>query len=148
LMKNALKGLSISHISLPIKIFEPRSSIQRIVDLWTFAPKFLRMAAETNDHLERLKLTIAFAMSSIYMCVGQEKPFNPLLGETHQGSFPDGTTFYCEHTSHHPPITNFLLEDRDELYKMYGYYEITGKLGGNSFQSGMRGPNNLVFKDG
>lgn len=35
---NALKGLSISHISLPIKIFEPRSSIHRMVDLWTFAP--------------------------------------------------------------------------------------------------------------
>jgi len=33
-----LKGLTIAHISLPIKIFEPRSSIQRIVDLWSFAP--------------------------------------------------------------------------------------------------------------
>jgi len=41
LVKNAMKGLSISHISLPIKIFEPKSSIQRIVDLWTFAPKYL-----------------------------------------------------------------------------------------------------------
>lgn len=39
---NLLKGLSISHISLPIKIFEPRSSIQRICDLWTFAPVFLK----------------------------------------------------------------------------------------------------------
>ena len=145
---NALKGLTISHISMPIKIFEPRSSIQRIVDLWTFAPKLLRMAAETNDHLERLKLTVAFAMSGIYMCVGQEKPFNPLLGETHQGNFPDGTRFYCEHTSHHPPITNFLLEDKDDLYKMYGYYEIYGAMGTNNFKSGMRGPNNLVFKDG
>lgn len=69
LVVNALKGLTISHISMPIKIFEPRSSIQRIVDLWTFAPKFLRMAAETNDHLERLKYTVAFAMSGIYMVV-------------------------------------------------------------------------------
>ena len=44
LVVNAMKGLSISHMSLPIKIFEPRSSIQRIVDLWTFAPKFLKAA--------------------------------------------------------------------------------------------------------
>ena len=101
LIKNTFKGLSISHISLPIKIFEPRSSIQRIVDLWTFAPKFLKAAGETDDHLERFKLTVAFMISSIYMCVGQEKPFNPLLGETHQGKFPDGTEFFCEHTSHH-----------------------------------------------
>ena len=38
---NLLKGLTIAHISLPIKIFEPRSSLQRIVDVWSFAPKFL-----------------------------------------------------------------------------------------------------------
>jgi len=65
---NLMKGLSISHISLPIKIFEPRSSIQRICDLWTFAPVFLKKAAQTDDHLERLKLVIAFCASSIYLC--------------------------------------------------------------------------------
>lgn len=65
---NLMKGLSISHISLPIKIFEPRSSIQRICDLWTFAPVYLKKAAQTDDHLERLKLVIAFCVSSIYMC--------------------------------------------------------------------------------
>lgn len=31
---------------------------------------------------------------------------------------------------------------------MYGYYEVTGKMGGNSFVSGLRGPNNIIFKDG
>lgn len=87
-------------------------------------------------------------MSSIYLCSSQDKPFNPLLGETLQGYFPDGSKFYCEHTSHHPPITNFLLEDVDGEYKMYGYYEVCGKMGTNNFVSGMRGPNNLVFKDG
>jgi len=45
LAMNLLKGLSISHISLPIKIFEGRSSIQRVVDLWSTAPKYLTMAA-------------------------------------------------------------------------------------------------------
>merc|ERR1712083_874020 len=44
--------------------------------------------------------------------------------------------------------SNFLLEDARELYKMYGYYEITGKMGGNALESGLRGPNNVVFKDG
>jgi hypothetical protein len=145
---NLLKGLSISHMSLPIKIFEPRSSIQRICDLWTFAPKFLKEAAQTDNHLERLKLVIAFMTSSIYLCCGQNKPFNPLLGETLQGKFSDGSQFYCEHTSHHPPISSFLLEDVDGEYKMYGYYEFTAKMGANNFISGLRGPNNIVFKDG
>ena len=119
-----------------------------MADLWTFAPQFLKQAAQTNDHLERMKLVIAFVFSSIYMCTSQDKPFNPLLGETLQGEFHDGTKFYCEHTSHHPPITNFLIEDVDGLYTMSGYYEITGKMEMNALISGLRGPNELRFKDG
>lgn len=67
---NLLKGLSISHISLPIKIFEARSSIQRVVDLWSAAPKFLKAAAEATDPVERLKQVIAFGMTSIVLCAG------------------------------------------------------------------------------
>lgn len=70
------------------------------------------------------------------------------MGETLQGHYADGTKFYCEHTSHHPPISNFLIEGVNDLYKMYGYYEVTGKMGTNNLVSGMRGPNNLIFKDG
>ena len=95
-----------------------------------------------------MKLVVAFVFSSIYMCTSQDKPFNPLLGETLQGQFHDGTKFYCEHTSHHPPITNFLIEDVDGLYTMSGYYEITGKMEFNTLISGLRGPNDLRFKDG
>ena len=79
---NLLKGLSISHISLPVKIFEPQSTLQRIVELFSFTPQFLRKAAETEDHLERLKLVITNAISCIYLCCKQMKPFNPILGET------------------------------------------------------------------
>jgi hypothetical protein len=143
-----LKGLSISHISLPIKIFEPRSSIQRIVDFWSSAPQYLVAAAKEKDPVARIKHVIAFSLSTIYLCTGQNKPFNPLLGETNQGMFVDGTKYYCEHTSHHPPISHFLIEHPEGLYKMYGYYEFTGKMGKNSLYSGLRGPNTLEFKDG
>ena len=145
---NLMKGLSISHISLPIKIFEPRSSIQRLVDLWSFAPAYLTKAAKTQDHLERFKLCIAFSCAGIYLCTSQNKPFNPLLGETLQGQFSDGTKIYCEHTSHHPPITHFLMEAADQSFKFYGHYEFTGKMGANNLKSGLRGPNNIVFADG
>jgi len=143
-----LKGLTLAHISLPIKIFEPRSSIQRIVDIWSFAPKFLKQAAETTDHLERLKQVIAFSLSSLYICTSQYKPFNPILGETLQGQFADGTQIYCEHTSHHPPITNFHMQPDDESYEYWGFYEFTGSMGANSLRSGLRGPNNIKFADG
>lgn len=145
---NVIKGLSISHISLPIKIFEARSSIQRVVDLWSAAPKYLSLAAKSTDPLQRFKYVIAFGLSSIVLCAGQNKPFNPLLGETNQGGFADGSKFYCEHTSHHPPITHYLLEGANNSYRLSGYYEFIGKMGKNSLTSGLRGPSTLEFPDG
>lgn len=140
---NLLKGLSISHISLPIKIFEDRSAIQRIVDYWTSAPVFLRKAAEATNPIERMKWIITFSISNIHLCCGQKKPFNPLLGETNQGTFGDGTRFFLEHTSHHPPVSHFLIEAPDGAFRMHGYYEFTGSMGKNSLTSGLRGPNNV-----
>ena len=55
---NMLKGLSISHISLPIRIFEPRSSIQRIVDFWSHCSEHFKKAAECTDPVERMKWVI------------------------------------------------------------------------------------------
>jgi hypothetical protein len=65
---NLLKGLTITHISLPVKIFEPRSTLQRVVDLFSFSPIFLTKAAEIDDHLERFKLVITNAVASMYLC--------------------------------------------------------------------------------
>lgn len=34
------------------------------------------------------------------------------------------------------------------MYTLSGYYEVAGKINMTNFVSGLRGPNNLVFKDG
>lgn len=65
-----MKGLSISHISLPIKIFEPRSSIARILDFWSMGGEFLTKACQATDPIERLKWVITFGTSSCYLCSG------------------------------------------------------------------------------
>ena len=107
------------------------------------------MAAScTHDPVERFKNVIAFGLSSIVLCAGQNKPFNPLLGETNQGKFADGSQYFCEHTSHHPPITHYLLEGPNGAYRLYGYYEFIGKMGKNSLTSGLRGPCTAEFPDG
>ena len=43
------------------------------------------------------------------MTLPQRKPFNPILGETYEAFWPNGTKIYAEHTSHHPPIMNFFV---------------------------------------
>lgn len=55
---------------------------------------------------------------------------------------------YCEHTSHHPPVTNFHVQPPDASYDYWGFYEFTGSMGANHLKSGLRGPNNIQFADG
>jgi hypothetical protein len=87
-------------------------------------------------------------MSGLYLCCSQFKPFNPILGETLQAKFSDGTEIYAEHTCHHPPITHFHLHPSDKSYEYWGYYEFTANMSANSLKSGLRGPNNIRFADG
>lgn len=145
LAKSVMEGRGIVGISLPVRIFEPRSHLERIVDWWTFAPTYLTSAAFEDDPVERLKNIICFAISGLYVSSSQAKPFNPLLGETYQGVMDDGTEVYCEHTSHHPPIANFYLVNQH--YKSYGRYEFTGRLSKNTLHIRQEGPNYVEFKD-
>lgn len=91
---------------------------------------------------------VSFAVSCISLNLSFQKPFNPILGETFQGFFEEGTRVYCEHTSHHPPIANFLVVDPQESYEFFGFHEFKAKLSKNSLTMKNEGPNNIKFKDG
>lgn len=67
---NLLKGLSISHMSLPVRIFEPRSTIQRIVDIWSHVSEYFVKASQSSDPLEKMKLVVAAQIASFYVCTG------------------------------------------------------------------------------
>lgn len=59
--------------------------------------------------------------------------------------FADGTEVYCEHTSHHPPVSNFLIIGKG--FRFYGRYEYIAK--GNTTFSELKmiqdGPNIVEF---
>ena len=145
-----MKGEGVVSISLPVRIFEKRSAIERCGDLWTTGPKYLPLAAKTTDPVERLKNVMCFMIGSMYMVCQQKKPFNPILGETYQGYWPDGTQIYFEHISHHPPISSFLVEHPEGLYKFEGSYTYTAKLTnlGNAVRGRQVGKNRVHFQDG
>jgi len=77
---------------------------------------------------------MTYAMSSIYLICGQSKPFNPLLGETMQLQFDEHTKIYGEHTSHHPPISNYLIDGKG--YTASGHVEFIGSMGANYLRAG------------
>jgi Oxysterol-binding protein len=62
---------------------------------------------------------------------------------------PDGSRFYGEQTSHHPPITNFLLEGPNNLYRFSGFFEYKAWLSGINSLGGSRvGKQIFSFNDG
>lgn len=54
-------------LSLPSRIFEPRSIVERIIDCWSFGPVYLTKAAQLTDPLERMKNVIAFYIAGLHM---------------------------------------------------------------------------------
>lgn len=150
LLKSIAEGRGVVGVSLPVRIFEPRSLLERMCDWWTFLPQYIVPAAQITDPIERMKRVISMAIGGLYVSARQLKPFNPLLGETFQGVFPDhGITIDSEHTSHHPPIANFLLKHRD--FSFWGRYEFQGNVQGltkNVVIVTQIGPNHVDFKDG
>ena len=82
--KTLMEGKNVVGVSLPVRIFEPRSTIERICDLWSFGPIYLSRAASINDPVERMKNVMTFSIAGLYLGCKQLKPFNPILGETFQ----------------------------------------------------------------
>ena len=137
-------------ISLPIRIFEPRSMLERYTDWFCFAPDILEKASKSEDNFETFKYVIIFSLSAIFRSTEQLKPLNPLLGETYQCEWEDGSKFYIEHISHDPPISRIYITSSKNLYIVSGY--INMELGGilkamikNAFQMIPKGKMTVYF---
>ncbi|KAF0686938.1 Aste57867_21286 [Aphanomyces stellatus] len=159
-----LSGKLAVRLSLPIRLFEPRSLLDRLPDAWAYAPTLLAKAAHATDAVERMKHVMAFVVAGLHFCVGQSKPFNPILGETYQATMADGTSIYLEHVQyvhqcrlmsgvdgldrHHPPVCAYLMEGPNALFKMSGFCEFEAHLAGNTIINAQAGAVKLEFANG
>ncbi|GMF10673.1 unnamed protein product [Phytophthora lilii] len=144
-----LSGKLAVRISLPIRIFEPRSLLERVANGWNYAPTVLKKAAlSSSDPLERMKFVMAFVAGGLHFCVGQLKPFNPILGETYEATYADGTQVFMEHVSHHPVKSAFTVVGPKELYRMSGVYEFESVSTRNSLANYQNGTVSITFRDG
>lgn len=58
--KKLLSGhLNLINVSMPVKLFEPRSYLEKMTDVWVY-PKYLRLAANAQDPVERMQHTITW----------------------------------------------------------------------------------------
>ena len=127
LTKCLWSGTAMS-LSLPIRIFEPRSMLERYTDWFAFAPDLLTKAGSCTDKIEAFKYVVTFSLSALFRSSEQLKPLNPMLGETYQCEWKDGTKFYLEHTNHTPPISHFYIKSSKDLFIVSGYIQM--EMGG------------------
>ncbi|KAJ6255110.1 oxysterol-binding protein [Anaeramoeba flamelloides] len=146
--KEILEGKELTSISMPIGLFEPRSFLERLSDGFAYAPIYLERAYESTTPVERLKNVITFAVSCIHLSLTNSKPFNPILGETFQSNLSNGTTIFCEQTSHHPPASSYELIGPNNNYYYYGQQIWSASFRGNKIKCTQTGANTLEFKDG
>jgi len=143
-----LEGKDLVNTTLPIHLFEPRSFLERLTDTWAYAPRFLSAAGASVDPVERLKNVVAFAISGLHLLSTSRKPFNPIIGETYQALFPDGTEVFCEQSTHHPPASNWEVIDKNHTFHFWGYGIWSASCRGNTIKGTQKGPNNIDFADG
>jgi len=119
--KKLLTGkFDLLKISLPVKIFEARSYLQKLCDPLAF-PRIMNRAVTASSPEERLKWVVAYFVAGYHRAfLTWSKPFNPILGETWYARLPDGTEACMEQISHHPPVSAFQIIGPGKSYYIHG----------------------------
>ena len=137
------------HISLNVKIFEPRTVLERYSSAFSYSNTFLLPASEPSlKPYERFKLVISFLLAGLHTGCQQLKPFNPFDGETFQGELPNGAKVYVENVTHKPLVARFYIIYKKK-YEINGYWDLAVKAQslGSEMLIYQKGPINVIFPE-
>ncbi|GIQ80292.1 oxysterol-binding protein [Kipferlia bialata] len=105
----------------------------------------LAAARRQTDPLVRFVHVCAFFFAGLSRLGSHRKPVNPVLGETYETVFGDGTRVYCEGSRHHPPETSMLL--LGDGWRLSGQAVYTASFKGNTVNVTQPGKWLLVLYD-
>eukprot|EP00890_Picochlorum_soloecismus_P000117 jgi/Picsp_1/1105/NSC_04588-R1_oxysterol binding family protein len=147
--KKLLTGkFDLLKISLPVKIFEPRSYLQKLGDPLVF-PDLMMKAVNAKNPVERLKWVVTYFVAGYHRAfLTWSKPFNPIIGETWQASLSDGTCVYMEQISHHPPVSAVQIIGPKHCFYFHGHAQPSVTYKTNAITSYAHGERQLEFLDG
>lgn len=138
---------NLTTISFPIKVMIPYTMLQSCGRSLFQLPFYMNMA-HGKDVVERLRLVITATISSFAYTGYFLKPMNPVLGETYECIFSDGSKYFSEQTCHHPPVTSYELIGPNKSYYFSGYSQFSSSAWLNSFSVCNKGKRYVEFKDG
>jgi hypothetical protein len=127
--KNILSGQfsDLMKMGTPAYVHQHRSYLHMVTKDICYYEHFVREAMKhPDDPVWKLKNLIMAMLAALHLnsASGSKSPLNPILGETLVEQSVAGTMMYCEQTSHHPPISNFLIEGPPDCpFRFYGHVE-------------------------
>ena len=146
--RKILKGdFNLTTISFPIKVMIPITILQGIARSFFQFPYYMHIAKD-KDLYEKMKYTIVASISSFFCSSFFLKPLNPVLGETYEAVFLDGTKVFLEQTSHHPPISHYEIYGPNNDWYYCGFSNYSSSAGLNSCSVTNKGKRSIKFKDG
>lgn len=103
-------SMDFSRFSFPVGYSEPRSFLERTTDLFSFlATNYIEKAVNSGSDDTRLLYITMGVVAGFQLYMQSKKPWNPVLGETYYGEWPNGVKIYGEQISHHPPVSAFQI---------------------------------------
>lgn len=118
---------NLMKITTPAHVHLDKSYLHMIVKEMSYMEYFIREAmTKPDDHQWKIKNIVLAQLTALLKTVeqGSKSPLNPILGETLHFKSKSGVQLFCEQTSHHPPISHFLIEGpADCAFKIHGYIE-------------------------
>mmetsp|Transcript_28791 Transcript_28791/g.59015 ORF Transcript_28791/g.59015 Transcript_28791/m.59015 type:complete len:436 (-) Transcript_28791:489-1796(-) len=147
--RNLLKGGNVMNVSFPIQCCQPKTILEIGAAMGGFTHLFLPRAAATTDPVERMKNVVSAFVAAMTLTSGNFlKPLNPILGETLQVDYGDGSKLYMEQTCHHPPVSAFCLISPGADYTVTGHQTFNVGFGYNKMFITNKGVRIVTFKDG
>lgn len=151
--KKLLSGeFNLTTVSFPIRAMLPKSVLDNVATMSKllvlyfiiacYYPLYLNLALKNQDPLTRFKFYLVSQISYFWVMNSFGKPviislfcnfqLNPILGETLNAYYNDGSRVYCEQTSHHPPVSYLLYYGPRESYRVFGPVIYAANAGLNS----------------
>lgn len=144
-------GQDLTRVTLPSQLVHPYSMLEVIGHRYLGQAPYLYGINDLKDPLERFLQIVRRYLSLVRQEEFEKKPYNPVLGETHQAWIESDkhgrTTCLSEQVSHHPPVAAFFTTNDKENSRVEGNISFNVRFAGNSVSVTTEGKSMVYLGD-
>lgn len=145
----AIFTMDFTKFSFPVGYSEQRSFLERTADLFTFiADDYAQQMVDCGVPETRLQLLTTGIIGAFHIYMQSKKPWNPVLGETYYGKWPNGVEIFGEQSCHHPPVSDFQIYGPNNSWSCHAHCHFSISSGVRQVDVIQRGTFVLEFNDG